>query len=83
MRCRAIIVIGCVALAGCAPRAWTRTGATQADYNKDSYSCERDVQQAEHLGGGNRGRLTHATCTHTVCRRQAGQKRRVTRDLKR
>lgn len=48
---RTIVIAGCLILAGCAPRAWTRTGATQADYNKESYSCEKDVRQSQHAGG--------------------------------
>jgi hypothetical protein len=71
MRCRIIIVVGCIALAGCAPRAWTRGGATQADYNKDSYSCERDVQQAEHLGGGISGAF-NARDMYARCMQAAG-----------
>lgn len=46
-----IVAIG-AALAGCAPMAWDRPGATQADFNRDSYACERDARQSGYYGGG-------------------------------
>lgn len=37
----ATAVIG-LALAGCAPTMWHRPGATQQDYYRDAYECERE-----------------------------------------
>lgn len=31
---------------------WDKPGATQSDYDKDSYECEKDVRQSGYYGGG-------------------------------
>lgn len=36
---------------------WARPGATEADYNRDSYSCERDSRQSGYYGTGLVGAL--------------------------
>lgn len=41
-----------LAAAGCAPMVWDRPGSTQADFNRDSYTCERDARQSGYYGGG-------------------------------
>jgi hypothetical protein len=46
-----------VLLAGCAPMIWDKSGATQNDYNKDSYDCEKDARQSGYYGGGIAGGL--------------------------
>jgi hypothetical protein len=71
MRRYAITVVACLTLAACAARAWTKPGTTQADYNKDSYSCERDIQQALHLGGWLAGTL-NARDMYARCMQAAG-----------
>jgi len=46
-------VIACLgfALAGCAkPMIWDKAGATQQEFNKDSYECERDMRQSGYYG---------------------------------
>lgn len=30
-------------LAGCSPTVWHKDGATEADFNRDVYECQRDV----------------------------------------
>ena len=32
--------------ASCTPTVWEKPGAGQADFNQDSYECERDVRQS-------------------------------------
>ena len=52
---RNIALMGAVALclAGCAPtRVWVKPGATQADFNTDEYSCEKDARQSGYFGTG-------------------------------
>src|SRR2546428_9726001 len=39
-------------LSACAPMVWDKRGATQQDYNKDSYECEKDARQSGCFGGG-------------------------------
>jgi hypothetical protein len=47
-----------IALSGCAtPMIWDKDGATQADYNKDSYQCEKDARQSGYYGGGLAGAI--------------------------
>jgi hypothetical protein len=53
----ALTIVACLNLADCAPRVWLKDGATQADYNTDSYSCEKDVRQSTHFGEGIPGAL--------------------------
>jgi hypothetical protein len=36
----------------CAPMIWDKSGATQDDYNKDSYECEKDAPQSGYFGSG-------------------------------
>jgi hypothetical protein len=47
---KAILASGLVAalfMCGCAdPPVWSKPGATQADFNRDSYECERDTRMA-------------------------------------
>lgn len=47
-------------LAGCAQIVWDKTGATQADFNRESYMCERDARQSGYFGGGLIGALNMA-----------------------
>ncbi len=49
-----VIVLALVSfgLSGCAQTIWDKPGATQADYNKDTYECEKDTRQSGYFGGG-------------------------------
>src|SRR5437899_9366442 len=44
-------------LSACASTSWSKPGATQAEYNKDSYECERDMRQSGGYGTGLAGAL--------------------------
>ena len=45
-------------LIGCAtPMIWDKSSGTQAEYNKDSYECEKDARQSGYFGGGIAGAL--------------------------
>ena len=46
-----------LALAGCAPTVWVKPGASQQDYNVDSYGCEKDARQSGYFGTGLVGAL--------------------------
>ena len=43
-------------LSGCAPTIWDKPGATQVDFSRESYECERDVRQSR-TGSGLLGAL--------------------------
>lgn len=47
----------CVAMTACATPKWDRPGATQQDFNTDSYACERDMRQSGYYGGGIAGAM--------------------------
>lgn len=44
------IAIAAVLLAGCGT-TWTKPGATEADYRRDHYACERDAALLPPLAG--------------------------------
>jgi hypothetical protein len=46
-----------LALAGCGPMIWDKPDAMQADYNRDSYACEKDARQSGYYGGGIAGSI--------------------------
>ena len=47
-----------LALAGCAsPMVWNKYGATQVDYQQDSYACEKDARQSGYFGTGIAGAI--------------------------
>jgi hypothetical protein len=50
-----IILLVVVAFSGCARTIWYRQGATEADYSRDSYDCERDARQSGYFGSGYAG----------------------------
>ena len=54
-----VIVLALVSfgLSGCAQTIWDKPGATQADFNRDSYECEKDTRQSGYFGGGLSGSL--------------------------
>ena len=40
-------------LVGCGTQmAWNKPGVTQAEFNRDRYSCERDARQSGYFGSG-------------------------------
>lgn len=46
-------VIGLLSLSCCTITShWSKPGGTQAEFNKDSYECERDMRQSGHFGEG-------------------------------
>jgi hypothetical protein len=44
-------------LAGCGPTIWVKTGATQQDFDRESYGCEKDARQSGYFGGGLVGQI--------------------------
>jgi hypothetical protein len=42
----------CLVVQGCAPMVWDKAGATEQDFKRDSYGCERDVRQSGYYGQG-------------------------------
>ena len=52
-----IIATAALLLAGCAPTVWDKPGATQSDFNMDSYQCEKDARQSGYYGNGLAGAL--------------------------
>ena len=52
-----VVTASTLALTACAS-SWSKPGATQADYNKDSYECERDMRQSGGYGTGLAGALS-------------------------
>jgi hypothetical protein len=47
----AFVAIVCLGLVGCAA-TWVKPGASTADYNRDSYECEKDMRQSAYLAAG-------------------------------
>ena len=39
-------------LSGCTGEIWDKQGATQADFDRDSYACEKDTRQSGYFGSG-------------------------------
>jgi hypothetical protein len=48
----AAVAVTMFILSGCAQTIWDKAGATQQDFARDSYECERDMRQGGHYGGG-------------------------------
>jgi hypothetical protein len=58
MKIRMFAAIGAVmCLTGCAQVIWDKAGATQQDFAKDTYECERDMRQGGYYGNGIVGAL--------------------------
>ena len=38
--------------AGCARFVWVKPGASQQDFQRDAYECERDMRQSGYFGTG-------------------------------
>jgi hypothetical protein len=51
-----VIIASMLALTSCAS-TWSKPGGTQAEFNKDSYECERDMRQSGGYGTGLVGAL--------------------------
>lgn len=41
-----------LALCGCATPVWVKDGASEQDFTRDSYECERDARQSSYFGTG-------------------------------
>lgn len=52
MKQTAVLALMALGLSACAPTVWVKDGATQQDYNKKSYECEKDSRQSGYFGGG-------------------------------
>ena len=58
MKTIVLVVAVLIGITGCAaPMVWQKSGATQSDYNTDSYACEKDSRQSGYYGGGIAGAL--------------------------
>lgn len=44
-------------LVGCASMTWNKPDVTQAEFNKDSYECQRDARQSGYYGSGIAGAI--------------------------
>ena len=45
---RLVTLLVCAALAACsAPRHWSRAETTEAEFNRDSYECAREVTRLQ------------------------------------
>ena len=44
--------VGALLLAGCARFVWVKSGASQQDFQRDTYECERDMRQSGYFGTG-------------------------------
>jgi hypothetical protein len=52
----ALVVLAMVGGAACAsPQGWVRAGATEADFNRDSYECAREATFATRRADTTRG----------------------------
>lgn len=58
---RGMLLVGTVVVfmvTGCAqPMVWNKYGATQADFQQDSYACEKDARQSGYFGTGIAGAI--------------------------
>jgi len=52
-----VCLLGGLVPAGCARTYWTKAGFNQADWNRDTYECERDMRQSGYYGSGLIGTL--------------------------
>ncbi len=60
---RAVLILGMLALlGGCAgkPMAWYRDGATQEEFSRDSFECERESWKLQKTGYGLAGEMDHS-----------------------
>ena len=77
---RDYLLLACLvfALAGCARTMWAKDGATQADFSRDAYECERDMRQSGYFGGGLMG-LANRQDFFERCMVAHGYEKRVVR----
>jgi hypothetical protein len=57
MRRAVVLLLLVLSTTGCARAYWTKAGFNQADWNRDSYECERDMRQSGYYGTGLFGAL--------------------------
>lgn len=67
-----------VGLAACAQTVWDKPGATQADFQRDAYQCEKDARQSGYFGGGFIGQANFQGFQER-CMMAAGYTKRVQR----
>jgi hypothetical protein len=48
----ALLILAAVSISSCARTVWDKAGASQQDYNVDSYACEKDARQSGYFGSG-------------------------------
>ena len=66
-----------IMLVGCAkPTIWDKPGATQDDFNKDAYACEKDARQSGYFGTGIVGAMNLKTC-YDQCMVSKGYRPRI------
>jgi hypothetical protein len=59
MKNHIILLLFLLDIFGCAPGYhWAKPDATQQEFVKDSYECERDVEERAYFGRGFMGNLT-------------------------
>jgi hypothetical protein len=55
---RVIAIILCAGLLTACAKTWDKPGATEAEFNRDSYECQRDARMAHgSFGGGLAGQF--------------------------
>lgn len=52
-----VIIMTCMFVAACAQTVWQKAGVTQAEFNKDTYECEKDARQSGYFGTGIAGAI--------------------------
>ncbi len=73
----ALVIIAAFALAGCARMLWYKEGATQADFRKDTYECEKDARQSGYFGTGFAAQLNMKDFQERCMMARGYEKRRV------
>jgi hypothetical protein len=52
LRATLVVVATMLGFGGCTRAVWTKPGFNEADWNRDTYECERDMRQSGYFGGG-------------------------------
>jgi hypothetical protein len=66
-----LIAVSLVLLAGCTRMMWVKPGATDQEFLRDKYECERDARQSGYFGTGVVG-ATNMTDFAKQCMRARG-----------
>ena len=51
------LMLAVAPLFACAPMIWEKPGASQRQFDEDTYACERDMRQSGYFGVGLGGEL--------------------------